>query len=201
VQRTARNDGETMKIKCGLTAVLKSEYTTTILFALYFVCASMLILFKGIFQLSYIGLTGFSGRSVNLLPFLDLVHAVHSSAFLLRSLLIQYAINFCTFIPLGCYCACLIKDRVHYHGGQRHYTGMTVLFSLLLSIAYEVMKYAMECGASNIDNVIMGMAGGAVGAWLFVFIKSKSGDDSRRVVNILGLSVTAAAIVFGAIFL
>ena len=78
---------------------------------------------------------------------------------------------------------------------------MTVLFSLLLSIAYEVMKYAMECGASNIDNVIMGMAGGAVGAWLFVFIKSKSGDDSRRVVNILGLSVTAAAIVFGAIFL
>lgn len=129
---------------------MSSKKMTQILFIVYLIILTWIILFKFSFSLAELPQL----RNINLIPFSQSVITNGQ----LDSTEIFY--NLLVFVPVSMYLFFLKKDWQPWQ---------IIGFSFALSLSYEVLQYLFGIGASDITDLLMNTAGGVIGlglAWL-----------------------------------
>ena len=150
---------------------------TLVLFVIYLILLTWIILFKTQFSLSALG----HYRSVNLIPFgasvitngtIDLDEIVN---------------NLIVFIPVGLYLGML---RPNWSFGKK------VLPILGLSLLYELAQFLLAIGASDITDVITNTTGGIIGVLIYLLLCKLLKDKTLRVLTLLAAVATALLLGF-----
>jgi glycopeptide antibiotics resistance protein len=119
-----------------------SNRLTTLLFIIYLIALSWILLLKLSVRFSYMG-----NRSVNLIPFRE--------SLILNS---ENILNVVIFIPLGIYAGILF---------ERWIFGKKLLFIFLLSLLVEGLQYILRLGAFDVTDIITNTLGGIIGLIIF----------------------------------
>lgn len=150
---------------------------TTILFGIYVIILSWIIVFKMQFSfdtLPYI-------RSINLIPFAESV-IVNGKIYI--SEIID---NLIVFIPVGLYIGMLGKE-------DKFYKKIIPIF--LLTLIFESLQYILHIGATDITDIIMNTLGGIVGIIIInvLYKLFKNNEKVDKVLNILATICTVLVI-------
>lgn len=142
----------------------KEQRLTGILLGIYLILLTWLILFK--LQLPLGGWVPY--RSLNLIPFgasLIVNGAVDVQEILYNGLV---------FLPFGLYLGMLQPCRSWWKN---------LLVMAGVSLAYETLQYLLAIGASDITDLLMNTAGGAVGLLVFSALFHAAGEKGIPVLN------------------
>lgn len=129
---------------------MSSKKMTQILFSVYLIILTWIILFKFSFSLAELPQL----RNINLLPFSQSVITNGQ----LDTTEIFY--NLLVFVPVSMYLFFLKKNWRPWQ---------IIGFSFALSLSYEILQYLFGIGATDITDLLMNTAGGVIGlglAWL-----------------------------------
>lgn len=146
----------------------RANKLTKILFIIYLIAVSWIIVFKFNLPFSKLGYM----RSINLIPF-------HESLIINGKLDFREIImNVAIFIPLGIYSGILIKKWT---------IGKRILLFFLISLTYEVSQFILGVGASDITDIINNMLGGIIGLVIYLGIENISGNSvkAQKFINII----------------
>ena len=161
--------------------LLKYKKVTSILFIVYFLLLTWIIVFKTEFSIS--GLV--TERSINLIPFKESVIVNGKISF---SEIINNAI---VFIPVGVFTAMLADN-------WKFIKMAAVPFGI--SLVYEIIQYIFAVGACDITDLINNTLGGIVGILIFKLLRKVLGDKAFKVVNIFSIvCVVLIVIMMGAL--
>lgn len=174
-----------MNIKNGVDIMdeklLKYKKITSILFIVYFMMLTWIIVFK--MELSMSNLV--AERSINLIPFKESVIVNGKISF---SEIIDNAI---VFIPVGVFTAMLADN-------WKFIKMAAVPFGI--SLFYEITQYIFAVGACDITDLINNTLGGIVGILIFKLRRKVLGDKAYKVVNIFSIMcVVLIVIMIGAL--
>lgn len=174
-----------MNIKNGVDIMdeklLKYKKITSILFIVYFMMLTWIIVFK--MELSMSNLV--AERSINLIPFKESVIVNGKISF---SEIINNAI---VFIPVGVFTA-MLTDNLKF------IKMAAVPFGI--SLIYEIIQYIFAVGACDVTDLINNTLGGIVGIWIFKLRRKVLGDKAYKVVNIFSIvCVVLIVIMMGAL--
>ncbi|MBR3382495.1 MAG: VanZ family protein [Clostridia bacterium] len=100
--------------------------------------------------------------------------------------------NVIAFIPFGLFVSMLAK-----RGGL----WKSVVFGLLLSLAFETVQYALAIGSADITDLITNTAGALIGALLWFPIRALLKEKAGKVLSIILLAGELAVTAFLAILL
>ncbi len=144
-------------------------------FAFYAVFIIWNILFKYISPIDIFSTERYFSRSVNLIPFNDLLQGNY--------LKLDVWGNILLFIPLGIYMRMMKFGRLKTAGTA---AGISILF--------ETLQYAFALGATDITDVIYNTIGGLAGILIYelLYLLLKKGERVKTFISILA----AAAAVF-----
>lgn len=151
-----------------MSKIRKQRVATGVLFGVYVLVLTWLILFKGQLSLADFG----SYRNVNLIPFG--AGAVANGRIIIGEILLNAAV----FVPFGLY-LCMLRPRWHL--------SRKVAVVALTSLAFEVLQFALGIGASDITDLLMNTLGGLLGVGLYaaLFRLIKCRKTLNRGLNIL----------------
>ena len=174
-----------MNIKNGVDIMdeklLKYKKITSILFIVYFMMLTWIIVFK--MELSMSNLV--AERSINLIPFKESVIVNGKISF---SEIIDNAI---VFIPVGVFTAMLADN-------WKFIKMAAVPFGI--SLFYEITQYIFAVGACDVTDLINNTLGGIVGILIFKLRRKVLGDKTYKVVNIFSIvCVVLIVIMMGAL--
>lgn len=174
-----------MNIKNGVDIMdeklLKYKKITSILFIVYFMMLTWIIVFK--MELSMSNLV--AERSINLIPFKESVIVNGKISF---SEIIDNAI---VFIPVGVFTA-MLADNLKF-------IKMTAV-PFGISLFYEITQYIFAVGACDVTDLINNTLGGIVGILIFKLRRKVLGDKAYKVVNIFFIvCVVLIVIMMGAL--
>ena len=174
-----------MNIKNGVDLMdeklLKYKKVTSILFIVYFLLLTWIIVFKTEFSISSL----VTERSINLIPFKESVIVNGKISF---SEIINNAI---VFIPVGVFTAMLVDNL-------KFIKMAAVPFGI--SLFYEITQYIFAVGACDITDLINNTLGGIVGILIFKLRRKVLGDKAYKVVNIFSIvCVVLIVIMMGAL--
>lgn len=157
----------------------KQKKLTIVLFTVYFLILTWMILFKMSF--SFKDLVGF--RSVNLVPYSD------STIVNGRIGIKEIIYNVIGFIPFGIY-ICMMTDNWSFLKKVISIGGVSLL--------YESLQFIFAIGASDITDLIGNTFGGIVGITIYYCISKlfKSNQKINKVLNIIALIATILIVVF-----
>ena len=144
----------------------KGIILTCIVLVVYLVFLCWLILFKLADSPEKIP----SMRGINLIPFY--YDQLAGSRFQLNEILY----NVFVFIPVGFFFSALGKKKI--------VSG--IMYSALLSLCFEVLQWCFSLGASDITDLITNIAGGALGASIFLVLEKLLKGKEVIVVSIIG---------------
>ena len=153
----------------------KEQRLTGILLGIYLILLTWLILFK--LQLPLGGWVPY--RSLNLVPFgasLIVNGAVDVQEILYNGLV---------FLPFGLYLGMLQPRRSWWK---------SLLVMAGVSLAYETLQYLLAIGASDITDLLMNTAGGAVGLLVFSALFHAAGEKGIPVLNRIALVGTVLVV-------
>lgn len=138
----------------------KINKSTSVLFIIYLIALSWILLFKLGVRFSYMG-----NRNVNLIPF----GTVDVSEMIL---------NIVIFIPLGIYAGVLFKRWV--------FVKKLFLF-FLVSLMFEGLQYIFRIGAFDITDIITNILGGIIGLLIFEAIEKLFNNSvkSRKFITVI----------------
>lgn len=144
---------------------------TTVLFIIYLIAISWILLFKLGVRFSYMG-----KRSVNLIPF--------SGSLILSS---ENILNLVIFVPLGVYAGILF---------ERWIPGKKLLFFFLLSSIVEGLQYILRIGAFDVTDIIANTLGGIIGLLIYSAIEKAVNNSvkAQKIVNIIAATGTVLMI-------
>lgn len=148
---------------------MESKKITKCLLAVYLLALAWMILFKA--QLSVAGLPHF--RSVNLIPFGASVVTNGTIDF------DEIISNLLAFVPFGIFNGMLLE-------GKSFLKKIIPIF--LTSLTFEVLQFIFAIGASDITDLLMNTAGGAVGIALVFGMAKILKSRTTKVLNILCLA-------------
>ena len=156
--------------------LLKYKKVTSILFIVYFLLLTWIIVFKTEFSISSL----VTERSINLIPFKESVIVNGKISF---SEIINNAI---VFIPVGVFTAMLAEN-------WKFIKMAAVPFGI--SLIYEIIQYIFAVGACD-NNTL----GGIVGILIFKLRRKVLGDKAYKVINIFSIvCVVLIVIMMGAL--
>ncbi len=160
----------------------KTRAITWILFLIYLILLTWIILLKTQFSFSALG----HYRSLNLIPF-------HASVITNGSVSLDEILNnLLVFIPVGLYLGML---KPHWPFWKK------ALPILALSFFYEAAQFLFAIGASDITDLITNTAGGILGILLFLLFHRLLKEKTDRVLTILALLATVLLVGFFLIIL
>lgn len=169
-----------MNIKNGVDIMdeklLKYKKITSILFIVYFMMLTWIIVFK--MELSMSNLV--AERSINLIPFKESVIVNGKVSF---SEIINNAI---VFIPIGVFTAMLADN-------WKFIKMAAVPFGI--SLFYEITQYIFAVGACDVTDLINNTLGGIVGILIFKLRRKVLGDKAYKVVNIFSIVCVALIVI------
>ncbi|MES1220238.1 MAG: VanZ family protein [Bacteroidota bacterium] len=152
---------------------------TTILFIIYLIFLTWIVVFKLNVSFSYMKNT----RSVNLVPF--------SKPLILNGKVDfgEMILNIIIFVPFGIYAGVLFK---------RWRVGKKVLLFVLASLTCEGCQFISGTGAFDITDIITNTSGGLIGLMIFkgIEINFKTSVKAQLFINIIAAIGTIVAIVF-----
>lgn len=161
--------------------LLRHKRVTSILFIVYFLLLTWIIVFK--MELSMSNLV--AERSINLIPFKESVIVNGKVSF---SEIINNAI---VFIPIGVFTA-MLADNLKF------IKMAAVPFGI--SLFYEITQYIFAVGACDVTDLINNTLGGIVGILIFKLRRKVLGDKAFKVVNIFSIMcVVLIVIMIGAL--
>lgn len=150
---------------------------TGVLFAIYLIVLSWIILFKMQFDIAILSDMNF--RSVNLIPFKESL-IVNGKVDISEIIL-----NIVAFIPFGVYVSMVFDEW-----GFLKKTAPVFAVSLL----YEVLQYIFAIGGSDITDLIGNTLGGVMGIVIFKTLSKIFKDKTIKVLNILAATGTVLVI-------
>ncbi|MDD3337730.1 MAG: VanZ family protein [Lachnospiraceae bacterium] len=153
-----------------------SNIFTKVLFALYLILLTWIILFK--LSLSPWDLGHF--RSLNLIPF--------GATLQINGRLGLYEIvyNVLFFVPVGIF-LCMLWPEM---GAWKK-----IFLAAGLSLLYEVLQYVLAIGASDVTDLIDNTLGGALGVLIFLGLHRLLKERTNLVINVL--AAICIVVVFG----
>lgn len=161
-------------------ADMKSEKRNTltlVLFVIYLLALTWLILFKLQFSIAVMD----EGRIINLIPLLG---SFDDNGVIRFG---EIGNNILAFIPLGIY-ICMLKSKWSFV--------KKVLAIVILTLAFEITQFIFVIGRTDITDVLSNTLGGVIGigiyALAFKFMKGKT----NKVINILAAVLTIFAFLF-----
>lgn len=161
--------------------LLRHKRVTSILFIVYFLLLTWIIVFK--MELSMSNLV--AERSINFIPFKESAIVNGRISF---SEIINNAI---VFIPIGVFTA-MLADNLKF------IKMAAVPFGI--SLFYEITQYIFAVGACDITDLINNTLGGIVGILIFKLRRKVLGDKAYKVVNIFSIMcVVLIVIMIGAL--
>ncbi len=161
--------------------LLRHKRVTSILFIVYFLLLTWIIVFK--MELSMSNLV--AERSINFIPFKESAIVNGRISF---SEIINNAI---VFIPVGVFTA-MLADNLKF------IKMAAVPFGI--SLFYEITQYIFAVGACDVTNLINNTLGGIVGILIFKLRRKVLGDKAYKVVNIFSIvCVVLIVIMMGAL--
>ncbi|WP_300530476.1 VanZ family protein [Peptacetobacter sp.] len=161
--------------------LLRHKRVTSILFIVYFLLLTWIIVFK--MELSMSNLV--AERSINFIPFKESAIVNGRISF---SEIINNAI---VFIPVGVFTA-MLADNLKF------IKMAAVPFGI--SLFYEITQYIFAVGACDITDLINNTLGGIVGILIFKLRRKVLGDKAFKVVNIFSIiCVVLIVIMVGAL--
>lgn len=161
--------------------LLRHKRVTSILFIVYFLLLTWIIVFK--MELSMSNLV--AERSINFIPFKESAIVNGRISF---SEIINNAI---VFIPIGVFTA-MLADNLKF------IKMAAVPFGI--SLFYEITQYIFAVGACDITDLINNTLGGIVGILIFKLRRKVLGDKAFKVVNIFSIiCVVLIVIMVGAL--
>lgn len=161
--------------------LLRHKRVTSILFIVYFLLLTWIIVFK--MELSMSNLV--AERSINFIPFKESAIVNGRISF---SEIINNAI---VFIPIGVFTA-MLTDNLKF------IKMAAVPFGI--SLFYEITQYIFTVGACDVTDLINNTLGGIVGILIFKLRRKVLGDKAYKVVNIFSIvCVVLIVIMMGAL--
>lgn len=161
--------------------LLRYKRVTSILFIVYFLLLTWIIVFK--MELSMSNLV--AEKSINFIPFKESAIVNGRISF---SEIINNAI---VFIPVGVFTA-MLADNLKF------IKMAAVPFGI--SLFYEITQYIFAVGACDITDLINNTLGGIVGILIFKLRRKVLGDKAFKVVNIFSIMcVVLIVIMIGAL--
>lgn len=161
--------------------LLRHKRVTSILFIVYFLLLTWIIVFK--MELSMSNLV--AEKSINFIPFKESAIVNGRISF---SEIINNAI---VFIPVGVFTA-MLADNLKF------IKMAAVPFGI--SLFYEITQYIFAVGACDITDLINNTLGGIVGILIFKLRRKVLGDKAYKVVNIFSIvCVVLIVIMMGAL--
>jgi len=140
-----------------------------LLFAAYVCVALNIILFKTIPLSSVFADRIFDLRSVNLVPFRTITGYLREPMDIEKAL-VNIAGNIGIFVPLGMF--------VSYIGREKSF-GRQTLFLFLTTLSLEIVQYALALGSSDVDDILLNVAGGLIGIKLGQAMRRTFPDPNR----------------------
>jgi glycopeptide antibiotics resistance protein len=151
---------------------------TTVLFIIYLIVLSWILLFKLGVRFSYMG-----NRSVNLIPF--------SEPLILNGKIDvgEIILNVVIFVPLGIYAGILFEKWIF---------GKKLFFFFLISLIVEGLQFILAVGAFDITDIITNTLGGIIGLMIFAAIEKAFNNSvkAQKFINIIAAIGTVLIILF-----
>lgn len=159
--------------------LMKSKKLTGVLFFLYFIVLSWIILFKMQFDISLLKDMNF--RSVNLIPFAG--SAIVNG----RVEVSEIILNVVAFVPFGIYMSML---------GESWGIVKRIIPIFMASLLYEVLQYILAVGVSDITDLLGNTLGGVIGIALFILLSKLLKGKTVQILNFLALLATILSLAF-----
>ncbi|MBB6691349.1 VanZ family protein [Cohnella xylanilytica] len=140
-----------------------------LLFLSYVCVALNIILFKTIPLTSLFADRFFDLRSINLVPLRTIIGYLQEPVDIEKAL-VNIGGNIGIFVPLGLF--------VFYIGGPKSF-GRQISFLFLTTLFLEVAQYALALGSSDVDDILLNAAGGAIGIRIGQAMKRTFEDPNR----------------------
>ncbi len=157
---------------------MKKVLSVSFYIMLAFYCILMLFLFFRIDSFSVVDLH--AARRVNLIPFQTITEYLNGTKLMLA--LNNVLGNIIVFIPYGIYIQVLRKDKRF---------GISFLQVLFTSVSIEIIQFAFNLGAADIDDVILNCLGGLIGIGIYKLLLKmvKEPGKVKKIIAILSLVV------------
>lgn len=155
--------------------IKRQQKLTIVLYIIYLFLLTWLVLFK--FQTNFNNLSRF--RNINLIPFRGSM--IVNGKIYLREIIY----NILVFVPMGIFISIRKPDWLLIK---------KVMVCFCISLLFEVLQYVFAIGASDITDLIGNTLGSIMGIGLFAILKKAAGDNAVKIVNILAIIVSTAAI-------
>lgn len=123
-------------------------------FIFYACFLAWIIMFKYTSPLEVFASERFFSRSINLIPFNDLINGYFNKMDLIGNIIL--------FVPLGLYISMFFSSSKIYTNIYR---------VLLVSLMFEIAQYLLAIGATDITDIITNCIGGIIGIGIYSIIK------------------------------
>jgi len=153
----------------------KRNTLTLVLFVVYLLVLTWLILFKLQFSIPVIK----EGRVFNLIPVLGSFGdngVIHFS---------EIRDNILAFMPLGIY-ICMLKEQWYFM--------KKVLTIVGLTFSFEVIQFIFAIGRADITDVLSNMLGGIIGIGIYTLLFQILKSRTNKVINVLAAVFTNLAL-------
>ncbi|WP_330659639.1 VanZ family protein [Caproiciproducens faecalis] len=160
----------------------KRNTLTLVLFAIYLLALTWLILFKLQFSIPVTK----EGRVVNLIPLLGSFG---------NNGVIRFAeirVNILAFIPLGIY-TCMLKAKWPFV--------KKVLAIVGLTSAFEIIQFIFAIGRADITDVLSNTLGGIIGIGIYALLSKALKGRTNKVITVLAAVFTVLAVLLVALLL
>lgn len=163
----------------GVSGKETERRITAVLFIIYLVVLTWIILFKMEFDFSR--LSDIRHRSINLIPF--------AGSVIVNGKLYTYEIilNVAAFVPLGVYISMLKRDWSLIK---------RVAPAFCVSLVYEALQYIFAIGGSDITDLLGNTLGGIIGIGIFYIFERILGKNVVKILAILAAIATVLAVLF-----
>lgn len=160
----------------------KQNRLTLVLFIIYLLALTWLILFKLQFSIAVLD----EGRLINLIPLLG---SFDDSGVIRFS---EIGNNIFAFIPLGIY-SCMLKRKWSFV--------KKVLAIVVLTLAFEITQFIFIIGRADITDVLSNTLGGVIGIGIYALAFKFMTGKTNKVITVIAAVLTIFAVCLVALLL
>lgn len=116
-------------------------------------------------------------RSINIIPFNTIIEFFTSENIDMGRALANIGGNIAIFVPLGIFVAYAAHNKP---------LRISFLCLLLTSFALEVIQYVLALGSSDIDDILLNFAGGAIGVGIYKWFRKTTSSRNQFLMSLIG---------------
>ncbi len=116
-------------------------------------------------------------RSINIIPLHTIIEFLTSENMDMGRALANIGGNVAIFVPLGIFVAYAAHNKP---------LRISLLYLLLTSFALEVIQYVLALGSSDIDDILLNFAGGAIGVGIYKWFRKTTSSRNQFLMSLIG---------------